>query len=253
MAVSAAERSTLTRLLGGAVYEQRGPRGRRQWSVDIGTATPQEIAMLGALVDGFYGPPPWVFVGPMQMVTNLLSPEQALLDTGTYSTGTTITQGGAGTTADGLRYGRSLNVSGGAEVALHRRDSQTERLPVVPGIPVTASIYGSGGAAIRLDWISNTGGFISNVTSAAGSGSWTRRVLKATPPSNAAGAQMVVVGATGFTMPAFTWTTDTAPWSPGKGSNAVTVDGLAEAVQMAVQDAPNMRRGSASFTIQELN
>lgn len=249
---SAPQRSTMVRLLDGPVFEQRGPRGRREWSVDIGTARPEEVALLGALVDGFYGPPPWVFVGPMGMVTNLLSPEQALLDTGTYSTGTGITSGGAGFTADGLRFGRSLNVSGGAEVSLHRRDGATERLPVVELVPVVASVYASGTASIRIDWINNVGTFMSNVTSTATTGAYTRRQLKATPPAGATGAQIIVVGATGITMPAFTWTPDLAPWSPGRGSSKVTVDGLSEAVQMAVIEDPNMRRSSTSFTVQEL-
>lgn len=250
LGVDSGSRSTFRRTLGGNMFEQRGPRARRTWSVDC-PASPVEASQFEALVDGFYGPPPWAWVDPSSQLTNLFSPEQALLDAGTYSTGTGITQGGAGTTADGIRFGRSLNVSGGAEVSLHRRASQTERLPVLPGVPVTASVYASGSASIRIDWTSSTGVFISNTTGATTTGSYTRRTHTATPPADAAGAQVVVVGATGLTLPAFTWTTSVQPWAKGRGATKVTVDGVSESVQV-VSSSSDGNLSSFSFTVREL-
>lgn len=232
--------------LGGRVKGFRGAKSRRAWSAGIGTATPSEISALQALIE--YGTPPWVWVEPYAMVTNLLHPEQSVLLPGTWIGSATV--GGAGVTADGTRFGRSLIASG--NVDLHCRASGYDRLPVVPGVPVSASVYGSGTGYVRLVWLNSAGGFISNSDGASSTGTLTRRTIGATPPANAVSAQLVSVGLTQITLPAYTFTKTPAVWSIGRGCNRVSVDGLSEAVQMAVADDPSMRRSSISFTVREV-
>lgn len=250
-AVAPEPRSTFRRVLDGPVYEQRGPRGRRSWSVEIGTATPEQMRLLGALVDGFYGPPPWVFVDPWSKVTNMMSPAASFLSAGTWG-GTNVTQGGAGFTADGLRYGRSINVPANTTVILGRRNSVDDNLPALPGVPVTASFYCSGPGQVRVEFFNNTGGFISNATGTAVSGVGVRASVTATPPAGAASARVSSINATQVELLQFTWSDAVVPWVPGKGATKCTVDGLAEAVQLAVAGEPNYQRSSVSFTVQEL-
>lgn len=250
LSVGPASRSSFKRTLGGTVFEQRGPRGRRVWDVST-SADPAQAASFSALVDGAYGPPPWVWVDPLAAVTNLFSPEQALLSQGTYSTGTGITQGGAGFTADGIRYGRSVNALG-ANVSLHYRDLVVDRLPVLPGVPVTGSVYASGPAYVRMSWLSEFGSVISSVSGQAGDGVMTRRTLTATPPAGAASVQVIVMNPTALALPSLTWTPFANPWAAGKGCTRATIDGLSEDVEVVDSGRANNQWSSFSFTVQEL-
>lgn len=232
--------------LGGQVKAFRGPKSRRTWSVGIGTATPNEIAALQGLLE--YGTPPWVFIEPYAMVTNLLHPEQSVLMPGTWIGSATV--GGAGVTADGTRFGRSIIASG--NVDLHCRNSAYDRLPVVPGVAVSGSFYASGAGTARLIWINAAGGTVSITTGPAITGTLTRRIVTATPPDGAVAVQLSANGFTGtITLPAYTFTREPAVWAMGRGCNRVVVEGFSEAVQLATAD-PAMRRSSISFTAREV-
>lgn len=253
---SPAPRSTYQVTNKGRRVEFRGPRGHRDWSVDIATALPSEIAGLAALVDGFFGPPPWVFIEPWAVTTNLLSPAAAILDDGTWE-GSGASLGGAGTTSDGVRFGRSVIVQAGGFALLGYLNFQADYLPVLPGEPVTASIYATGTGYVRIDFVDGNGAYISTVNGASGSGLWTRRTLTIPAdqvPANAGGAQIRIVATTQLTLslPAATWTMTVQPWAHGAGCNRVSVDGLPQAVQSAVRGDLSMQRASTSFTVKEL-
>lgn len=250
LSVAPADRSTFRLTLGGRRKEQRGPRGRREWSVSV-EADSRESAGISALVDGFFGAPPWVWVDPYARVTNLLSPGAAVLNAGSYA-GTGVTLGGAGVTSDGLRFGRSVNVTAGNAILFGYRDNQADYFPVVGGTQFAASFYGSGAGNARVDWFDANGVFISTVNGASSSGSWTRRTVTGTAPTNAAGGQLRSNGVSTGTLPCVTWTASVQPWAHGRGCNRVTVDGLSEAVQFASATDPSMRRSSISFTVVEL-
>lgn len=250
---SPAPRSIVKRTMQGIVKEQRLPRGRREWSVDIGTATPTELAGLCALVDGFFGPPPWMWVDSWAQVTNLLSPEASLMSAGTYvgSVGA-VSAGGGGAASDGALFGRSVSVSDGV-LLLGYRDGFSDRFPVVPGLPTTGSFYASGLGRARLDFHDVAGGLLATEYGANEGGSMTRRSVSVpVVPEGAVTGQLRIAGHTRVTMPAVTWTKTVMPWSIGKGCNRVTIDGLLEAVQFAVPDEPNMQSSSASFIVKEL-
>lgn len=251
LSIEPASRSTLRRVLDGAVFEQRGPRGRRAWDVSLNLATPEQVRELSALVDGFYGPPPWAFVDPWSKITNMMSPTASFLNAGTWG-GTGVTQGGAGFTADGIRYGRSINVPASTTVILGRRNGVDDFLPVVPGVPVTASFYCSGPGQVRIEFFNNTGTFISNATGTAVSGTGVRAALTVTPPANAASARVSSINATQVELLAFTWTDAVMPWSPGEGATKCTVDGLSKAVRHAATGQYGLQRLDISFKVEEL-
>lgn len=247
LSVAPGDRSTLRRTLGGQVFEQRGPRGRRSWSVES-SASPAEAARFEALVDGFYGPPPWVWVDPSSRVTNLFSPGGSMVGSGTWG-GVSATTGGAGTTADGFPFGRSVNIPASNILYLGRRESVDDFMPVLPSVPVTGSFYATGNAQVRLEFFTSTGGFISSTLGPVASGTWDRSVVTATPPANAASARLSTAGATSVTLPAFTWTDGVQSWAKGRGATRVTVDGVSEGIQVV---STSGSWSSFSFTVREL-
>ncbi|MHA7275370.1 hypothetical protein ACX80O_02385 [Arthrobacter sp. Hz1] len=238
--------------LDGTINEQRGKTSRRQWNIGLGSSTAAELASLQALELGAFGPPPWVWVEPYAQVTSLLSPEQAVLLDGSFPTSADVKPGGAGITADGIPFGRSVNITNGADVFLHYRRSTPDRLAVRPKIPVVGSVYASGNAYLKIEFFNAVGTFIGEVSGAAVLGNLSRRITAAVAPDGSATAQLRVYGATQLTLPAFTWTREAAPWAVGRGCNRVSLLGLSEAVEAASVDVDAFRRSAMKLTAREL-
>lgn len=236
--------------LGGRVKAQRGPQQRRAWSVDIGTATPAQVANLQAMAEG--GKPPWVWVEPYAQVTNLLSPAQSVTMPGTWS-GTGVVEGGA-VNVGGVMSPRSVSHSTGGYVDFTFRSAGVADQPaVIPGVPVSVSVYVRGAGDLGISWRNYAGTAISSNQKAYTHGTLSRvSMVNLIPPAGAVSAYIWVSGFTQAAMPALTWTPALADWSVGRGCNRVTVDGLSEAVQLAVVADKSLRRSGISFTIREV-
>ncbi|GAA1110472.1 hypothetical protein HNR24_000378 [Nesterenkonia jeotgali] len=235
--------------LGGRVKVQRGPVTRRQWQVELGSATPQELANLQALVEA--GTPPWVWVEPYAQVTNLFTPEQSTLAPGTWS-GNGATEGGAVAVADAMAPRSIMHPSGGA-ITLGLRFGSADRPPVRPGVPLSVSAAVRGSGVLTAHWHNWQGSAIGSATKSFSYSEMGRALLEnINPPAAAQSVRVVVTGAQQVAMPCLTWTPDAPPWSMGRGCTRAVEDGLSEAVQAAVRDAPSMRRSSLSFTVREV-
>lgn len=241
--------ASLSRTLGGVQKAQYGRRAPRAWQVGIGTATPDELGQLMGLLQGLYGPPPWVYVGPWAQVTNLLPPAASMLLPGSW--------GGAGVAAaqpvtleGGARPAHSVTSSTGAAL-------QTLPAPAVPGMAVTGSAYAIGDSvfALLLNFRDSAGAVISSVSAshlAPAGGALPRRSVTGIAPAGTVDVVLRVHGSLRVALPAITWTRDMAEWSVGGGAPKVVARGLSEAVQLAVRDQASMRRSSASFVLEEV-
>jgi hypothetical protein len=246
--IERADSVSLSRTLGGLQKAQYGRRAPRAWQVGIGTATPAELGQLMGLLQGLYGPPPWVYVGPWAQVTNLLTPAASMLLPGAW-TGTGV-EGGPVTLEGGARPSYSVVSDTGATLSL-------PAVPVIPGIPVTGSFYAVGNPqfTVALDFRNAAGAGIgaaaSNNTALAG-GALSRRSVTGMPPAGAVDVVLRATGALRAAQPAVTWTPDMAEWSVGGGAPKVVARGLSQAVQLAVRDQAFLRRSSASFVLEEV-
>jgi hypothetical protein len=234
----------------GRVVEYRAPASRRRWSADIGTATPGQIAGLQSVVQG--SKPPWVFVEPYAQVTNMLSPEQSVLDPGSWY-GPGFSEGGSAVAADGIFALRTLNHPTGGTVDFGYRKGVTDHPVVVSGVPVTWSAYLRGAGVLAVAFRNSSGGYIGvSETRGYSHGALTRMDITRTPPAGAVSARVWATGATQAALPALSWTPAVGAWAIGRGCNRVTVRGFDEAVQLAVRDQPGLRRSSIRFTAIEL-
>lgn len=200
----------------GQRHVQLGPRVRRSWSIGYGVEHPRDYAVLDALTR-WETPLSWV--GALAQATNLLTPEQALME------------GRTGMMRGALDLGDDLWVA--QWVAGHSTSTVSVTgafpVPVRPGVPVTVSAYVQRADPARpvqvvLQFLDATGAVLSAITAdgPAGSGiqraSWTR-----TPPVGAAGATVVIRYAAVLAAPQVTWTPTATPWAPGRGVNRVIV------------------------------
>lgn len=236
--------------LNGRVKVQRGPASRRQWQVEIGSATPQELANLQAL--GEAGTPPWVWVEPYAQVTNLFTPDQSTLAPGAWS-GEGFVQGGA-VTVDDSSVPRSVLHPSGGSITMGLRHGAPDRPSVVPGVKLSASVCARGEGSLILFWHNWTGSTIGSVRQDYNLSTLGRVEIAGTlPPAGAASVRLVTAGAFQLAMPCLTWTPDTPSWSIGRGCTRAVVEGLSESVRTAVKEGPHPRRRSAlSFTVREV-
>lgn len=230
----------------GRVKVQRGPAARRQWSVDIGSATPGELANLQALEQT--GTPPWIWVEPYAQVTNLLTPDQSTLAPGTWSSSTGATQGGP-VTVDGVVVPRSVVAVNGGNIDA----GFNARPPVVRGVPVSASAYVRGVGSLVLQWRDWNDASLGSFTQAFDHDVMTQvKIDGRNPPVGAVTARLLINGLRQAAMPAVTWTTTAPDWAMGRGCTKAVVEGLSESVQHAVRDHDHLRLSGLSFTVREV-
>ena len=141
--------------LEGRVKAQARTVRPRQWSVDIGAATPAELADLLAFAGGEWGNGPFVWVSTDAPVTNLLTPEVSLCGPQAVFS-SSVSRSGPMALGDGQWSGASLTATdptGTLWVGASKAPT-----PVLPGVPVTASAYAIGdGAKVRLHWYRGDG------------------------------------------------------------------------------------------------
>lgn len=234
--------------LGGRVKVQRGVRARRVWDAGVEGLTPAESASLLSLEAG--GEPPWTWVDPYAQVTNVLTPEQSLVMPGTWS-GTDVVEGGA-VTVDGVRSPRSVSHSAGGFVDFtYRSAGEPDQPAVIPGLPVSVSVYVRGSGDLGISWRDYTNTPISSNQKSYTHADMARvSMVNLIPPAGAVSAYIWVSGFTQAAMPALTWTKALTAWGPGRGCNRVVVEGLSEAVQQASSTGESY--SAVSFTIREV-
>lgn len=246
--IETADNTRFKTTLAGVQKAQLSSTAPRSWQVGINAAGPGHIGHLTGLLAGLYGPPPWLYIGPWAQVTNMFTPQVSMLAPGTW-TGTGMA-GGPLLLADGTIPRYSIANTAGAAFYL-------TAMPVVLGVPVTASIWGAGDTEFSLSLIfrdaaGTTLDTITNRVQATMAEPPRRGSVTATPPPGAVDVRVRVTGAKVAALPAFTWTRDMAPWVVGEGVPKVVARGLSKAVLLASREKALLRRLSLNFTLEEV-
>lgn len=232
----------------GAVAVTHPLRGvnARVWEVSVDTARPADVATLTALSLGDFGVGPFYWIPPGAESTNLLSQHDSLLR-GRFTQRPGVTEAGSLETSEGWA-GRSLAPGGSGAVLLGVT-------PVLPGTPVTARAWVSGGTGVvlKLTFQDHTGALLSEVSAPAvnaTAGAWVH--LTAPAPVGAARAEIEVTGATAVTRPSATWTTEPRTWIPGAASLAVSIQPIPTTLLRATGLAGEETLSQHRFTVQEI-
>lgn len=209
---------------------RRGGVQGREWAVELALLDAAEMSAVDEFVQGAWGPGPFRWVSCAAHDTNVLTPGQSIL-----------AALDAGTGMDTVTGWSPRSVLGPGPVLL------AERVPVIPGRPVTVAVDVSGAATLTVVFRNGTGGVVSTQARAA-VGTLAQR-LTYTAPSVLATARTVDVQVSGHTRasrPQVTWTRDARPWAPGRGAEAVVIQsGVVDPV--AINPAGGYWSGSVSL------
>lgn len=212
----------------------------RSWSMSAELENPGSLDVVEAFALGLYGAGPFTFVPCDAARLNVLTPAQSALT----NLHTDFVQAGTVTV-----QGIALPVSVTARVSASWRGIAD--VPVVPGTPVTASIWvqsSTGAPIITCGWV--VGGNIPTTESVTGSsgGMWQRLSWTGTPPAGASqlrlGVRPQVTAAAG---PQVTWTRGPVPYAMGRAAESVIID--------SAQSVPIYLPGpysSGSYTVREV-
>ena len=247
--IDVAERVRFDTTLGGVQKAQIAGTSPRSWQVGMAAAAPQDISHLSGLLEGLYGPPPWLYLGPWAQVNNLLAKATSMFLPGSWS-GIGVMAGGPLLLADGSTPRYSVSTIGGVPITV-------ATLPVVPGVPVTASAWASGDTEFSLSLVFlDAGGATLDTVTARTQATMAepprRGSVTAVPPAGSVNARFRILGARRAALPAFTWTKDLAPWAVGEGAPKVVARGLSKSVLLASRDKSYLRRLSMNFTLEEV-
>lgn len=238
--------------IGGTTFAQVGPRTKRTWDVRLPRiSTPAEVATWQAFVEGEFGNGPWWFVPEMAASTNLLSPRGSLLDTRIPQDG--VTDGGRMVLPDGGVAGRSAVVEFGNRF-FPWVDSY-EFVPVIPGLPVTGSVWVDGpvGVRMRIRFYNADGEPLRTYGDAHKQSSEVERLHLSDVAQEGEFLVLVLVDHPDqvfrVARPAISWTADAVPWSVGAGAPKVHIAGMSEDVTLAV---PGREMVGASLTVREV-
>lgn len=241
--------------LGGATFAQVGPRTKRSWDVRLPRiSTPADVATWQAFVEGEFGNGPWWFMPEMAATTNLVSPRGSVLDHGGSVHGGTSPNGGPLVLPDGSRAGRSWMVEPNTTLILPWVGG-TEPVPVIPGVPVTVSLWvdGSSVPQMRVAVYDGNGSFTRYVYGSTRSAVGPERFSVTFTPGVGEGSCLIfMAGASSayrVARPAVTWTDSVRPWAVGAGAPKVHIAGLSEDVTLAV---PGREMVGVSLRVQEV-
>lgn len=233
--------------LGGQLRAQVSPVALREWQCQLPLSEPGEVARFKGLVMGLYGLGPFAWVPVDASVTNVLTPA-ASMPGPKYATWS-----GAGVPAGvwvipGLGTVRHSVLATGMVLTLG------QNTPVVPGLPVTGSVYiaGAGDVSVWMRTVDATGATMDNVKTVVSATQVPTRVVVSVPvvSSAAVSGHVIVSGASQVALPAVSWTPSAAPWAPGGGSNAVFVDAFDTDLQQL--NPRTCLYENVSFTVKEL-
>lgn len=224
-----------------------GRSALREWSVDISTVAPRDMAVFENLAD--YSRPPFVYYPDDAVLHNILSPAYAALAAGTHT--------GLDASLVEVKPGvfvKAVAASGNNFSLPYRDGTGLDAVPIPSGVPVTVSAWMRGGTVsgdtqISVVWRGATGENLSTVsTRFPGTSVLTRRHVTLTPPPGAASMtfQMWAQQTAGI---AISLTSSLMPYAPGRGAPRTVVHGLSRDLIVAYD---RLTLEDASFTVTEV-
>lgn len=218
----------------------------REWSVDMSTVSPADMAVFEWLAD--YGRPPFVYYPDDAVLHNIFTPAWAALAPGTH-TGVDV---GLVEVEPGV-FVKAVAASENT-VSLPRYNDTLAPLPIPSGEPVTVSAWMRGGTAygdtqISVVWRGAAGEYLDTVsTPFTDTGMLTRRHVTLTPPPGAA-AMTFQFWAQQTAGIAVSLTDAVMPYAPGRGARRAVVHGLSRDLLVAHD---RLTLEDASFTVSEV-
>lgn len=243
--------------IGGRTFAQVGRASKRAWELSVNvTRNPATASTLDAFVAGEYGLGPWAFIPDWAVNTNLLSANASTLSlTGTPQNGTGYT-GGEMTLPDGGVAGKSMLIDPTVTVFIPQINGELGYVPIIPGLPITASIYVEGYSRLILRMYTSDKAITRSLYSVGRgqNGTVSRLTVSATVAANEAYALLIVDSSNQqnivrVSRPAITHTSEVLPWAIGAGVPACHISQNETDVILATRQ---QQYSSAAYTVTEV-
>lgn len=235
--------------IGGGSFAFRGKRTRRTWSLQNDDLSPDEYRDIELMLYDSQGIGPFWLIDQEARATNMLTPAQSLMGLKGELTDLAGSVSASATAVLSDGFSAPSVISGGGTIYFR------PNLPVVPGEPITCSIYASGSARVVVNYTDSTGAYVSSggtMTAVSGGGTFRRYYRNVIPPSNAAGMYFSVISATALSAPAITAGTQLLPWSVGKGCNNAVVESWSRSFDRMSSDHTDRQLVSVSLKVEEV-
>ncbi|MDO4820921.1 MAG: hypothetical protein Q4A03_02575 [Rothia sp. (in: high G+C Gram-positive bacteria)] len=208
----------------------------REWSVEI-DGTNADTSVLRSIMHGAYGPGPFYFISEVASLTNALTPAQSLL--------AGVSNGGIMVDSTGSKAPASLI---GGQLAVI-----ADKVPVLPGEPLTVSVDAAGPTELIVQPRSVTGANAGGAITVSAKGELMQRI-HAVIPSVPSTARYVTISARGYTQlarPQVVWADEPSVWDVGGGADSVILmEGSSSFTQFELYTRDFWR--SMSLTIKEV-
>ena len=238
-----------TETIGGGRFGQASPTtGLRTWAMSATYMDPSQWAGFELLAMGAYGNQ-HVFLEPLALVTNVISPLKSLPGLGGSASWVSGDNSPSGLVA----------IEGGTRVPTVRSGGGSMYMrfdaPVMPGKPVTVSVYALGSSVrMNVSFIDASGTYVGSggsVTQAMAGGSLRRLSRSIVAPPTAAAVYISVTGASVAAAPAVTWTNTLMPWARGRGCEKAVIHGVGDSTVLAGGSA-GRQFANFDFTVTEV-
>lgn len=257
--VTPEERYTFQTTLEGRQKARVRPAGRRVWSLATSDATdPKAQGALLSFANGEWGPGPFVFVSADAPVTNLFSPDAAACRR-SENPSVIIGDGGPMQLPDGWSGGSYLSPQPSLRMFFGVKENNLtepgQRLPILPGQPVTGGAYVLGaGAYAEVVFYDAADQSIQSVPSPlrATAGTSVRSLVTATPPPGAISCRVIARDTVQGSRPSLTWTDRPFDWAAGEGCPKAVIHGMSKSLVMASRDPRGGRYANLSFMVTEV-
>ncbi|MFC3407019.1 MULTISPECIES: hypothetical protein [Brachybacterium] len=175
--------------------------------MELGLLDAAEMSAVDEFVQGAWGPGPFRWVSCAAHDSNVLTPGQSIL-----------AALDAGTGMDTATGWSPRSVLGPGRVVL------AERVPVIPGKPVTVAVDTTGAATLTVTFRSAAGAIDSTRTVSA-SGTLAQRLVYSAPSVmwSSRSVDIEVSGHIRASRPQVSWTREARPWVPGRGAEQVII------------------------------
>lgn len=234
-------RQATRELPSGSLVAFESPKARRVWDISTATMTPAELVGWQMIARRTPVKPPYFWLSTYATTTNTLPPDASLCATDSISWSGMSTSAPLSLPDGTVAYSSAVVLTPDTSLGLpySRVRGAYDRVPVVPGVKVTASAYCASSFAstvaqrfMSVDFFTAAGTLLRSDKAPIPPGATITRVAVegATPPAGAAYCTLFFMNASQVANPAVSFTEKVQPWGIGDGCVSATVSGFSQSL-----------------------
>lgn len=237
-------RQATRELPSGSLVAFESPKARRVWDISTAAMSPAELVGWQMIARRVPVKPPYFWLSTYATTTNVLPPDASLCATDSISWSGTSTSAPLALPDGTVAYSSAVVLTPDASFGLpyNRSKNSYDRVPVVPGVKVTASAYCASSFEapvtqrfMTVQFFTAAGTLLRADRADIPAGATVTRVAVegVLPPAGAAYCTLFFQNASQVANPAVSFTEKVQPWGIGDGCVSATVSGFSQSLLSA--------------------